>query len=251
MVSKQHITRRVIFLCVSILMLLLASCSVSTYQMGSYKESQVGTATRDAKALGAVQRVALVAFTAQAPSLPDVQVIGPLVDLAFQQALDEIQKQSIFTFIPMEEVVNNQTYAAMRIELDSQTYTPMEGLTDLREDDSLDITALCDALQVDALLGFAFVFDFDFPTVNAVTLKEKSYKVLFVPPEGKAVWGGLTQTAWEETLIPVPSSLNILLGAPNADQWQVIIEAASEVPKIRAMGGAPIFFLAENAAAAR
>jgi hypothetical protein len=193
-----------------------------------------------------------VAFTAQSPSTPDIKILAPLVDLAFQQALDEMQKQTTLTFIPMEEVVNNETYAAMRIDLNPYVYSPMEGLTDLPEDyGSLDITGLCEALQVDALLLFRLEFDWDFPTLNAVTMKDKSKETLIVPPDGKPAWGGTIQTAWEETLIPVPASLNVLLGAPNAEQWQVIVEAASEAPKIRALGGAPIFFLAENAAAAR
>lgn len=250
--TKKNSIRLVIFPCWIILMLLLTSCSTTTYQIGSYRESQVGRGTRDAKALGKVERVALVAFTAQAPSIADVKVIGPLVDLAFQQAMDEMQAQSTLTFIPIEEVINNETYATMRVDLDPQTYSPLEGLTDLPDPyDSLDIAGLCDALQVDALLLFHLQFDFDFPTLNAVTMKDKSKETLIGPPEGKVIWGGLTQTAWKETIIPVPASFNLILGVPNADEWKIIIESASQVPKVRGLGGAPIYFLAQDASAAR
>lgn len=248
MFLKKQNTKFVILPCWIILILLLTSCSTSTYHLDSYSQSLVGTYTRDATSLGSVERVALVSFTAQSPNMTDVKYIGPLVDLAYQQALAEMQGQSTLTFIPMETVIENDTYSSMRVELDPKTYSPLEGLTDLPDDfDSLDITGLCDALDVDALLLFHLEYDWDFPTVNAVTMKTKTNVVLIIPPDGKTIWG-INQVTWEDTLIPVPASFKLILSNPNEEEWAVIAESASESLKVRALGGAPIFFLAENAA---
>mgnify|MGYP001082451627 CR=1 FL=1 len=251
MISKKQTFTSTRFPYWILLMLLLASCSVLTYNLDSYHSSLVGTYTKDAKSLGAVERVALVAFTVQSPSMADVEIVGPLADLAYQQALVEMQAQSTLTFIPIEQVVENNVYASMRLDLNPQTYSPIEGLTYLPEDfENLDIAGLCESLQVDALLFIHLEFDWEFPTVNAVTMKTRDRVMLVVPPDGKIVWEG-KQSIWDETLVPVPVDFKLLLGIPNTDEWAVIVEYAGKDPKVRALGGEPIYFLAENVAQAR
>jgi hypothetical protein len=234
-----------------LLMTLLASCSAITYNLDSYHSTFIGTLTKDAGLLGAVERVALVAFTAESSDMSDVEIIGPLVDLAYQQALVEMQAQSTLTFIPTDQVVENEAYASMRADLNPQVYSPVEGLTDLPEGISpAAIADLCDSLQVDALLFIRLEFDWKFPTVNAVTMRTRDHEFLIVPEDGKVVWEGL-QTVWDETLVPVPADFKLILGMPNADEWAVIVEYAGKDPKVRALGGEQIFILVENAKQAR
>ena len=233
------------------LMLFLTSCSAITYNLDSYHQTFVGSHIRNEEALGKVNKVALVAFTVQSPSIGDVELFSPLGDLAYQQALTEMQAQSTLTFVPMEQIVANESYQAMRITLDSQTYSPLDGLTDLPEGLSdQDIADLCDSLGADALMFIRLEFDWKFPTINAVTMKTRAHSFLMVPSGSEVVWESKLLT-WEETLVPVPASFKLILGMPNADEWAEIVDSASEVVKVRALGGEPIFLLAAETANTR
>jgi len=236
-----------------ILMILLTACSTSTYELGEYKEMRVGTYTRDGESLASVQRVALVAFNGKSRTSASVQEFSPLIDLAYQQALASISAQSTLEFVPAEQVVASMEYIRARAALDPQEYySPIEGLTDLAGDlQGVDISALCDDLQVDALLIYRIEFDWEFPTWNVVAMKTLQHVLLVVPPDARAVWE-IKQVKWKETMVYTPDNFKLLLvGNPTAEEWTTIIDTAAEMPDVRVAGGAPLYFLGEDAAQAR